>query len=177
MWKLLNGFFAHQSRFVAPQAHVLFWHDRMHEDAVIKAFEEHGWRHTTPYPAIWTKGNAGTPGDYKRGFRHCYEQAHLFSLGDRRIIKLVPDHFAAPVEAETKMHLSQKSVPMLKHFLSALCDEHTRFLDPTCGSGSSIAAANLLLVDYALGIELDEDNAMIAQFFVQRRLQEDGADG
>lgn len=171
MFDLLAAFLRHQEALCAPQAHCIFWHDQMHSAHIIKAFTDAGWQHCSPNPLIWTKGNAGSPGDYQRTFRHCYETAHLFSRGDRRIIKLVADHFPAPVD-DNKLHLSQKSVAMLRHFLSGVCDEHTRLLDPTCGGGSAIAAANLLGVDYAVGIELEESNAAIARFFVQRKTTE-----
>lgn len=172
MFELLEGFLSHQSRIVAPQAHLIFWHDRLHEDAIIDMFTLKGWKHLSPYPLIWTKGNSGAPGAYATQFRHCYEQAHFFSLGNRSLVKMgIQDHFPCPVD-ENKLHLSQKPVSMLRHFLSAVCDEHTRLLDPTCGSGSAIAAANLLGVDYALGLEMDENNAEIARFFVERRTAE-----
>lgn len=168
--KLLAGFLSLYPKFTAPQAHCLFWHERKYEQEIIDAFVAAGWEHKSYYPIIWTKGNSGSPGDLA-SFRHCYEQAHLFSLGKRPLVKMVQDHFPAPVD-EKKLHLSQKPVPMLKHFLSGLCDEHSRVLDPTCGSGSAVAAANLLGVDYAVGVEMDQANADIARFFVERRTTE-----
>lgn len=169
--KLLTAMLEHQDNFIAESAHCIFWHDVRHADWIIAKFLEAGWKHHSPYPLIWTKGNSGSPGDYKSSFRHCYEVAHLFSRGGRPIVKQVQDHFPHPVD-EDKLHLSQKPVPMLRHFLSGLVDENSRVLDPTCGSGSAIAAANLLHADYTLGIELDQSNAEIARFMVQRVVSE-----
>lgn len=169
--KLLDGLFDHQERLLAPQAHCVFWFDMRHYAFLINAFTSNGWVLTAPHPLIWTKGNTGAPGDYKGAYRHCYENALLFSRGNRNIVKLIQDHFACPLD-EDKLHLSQKPVPMLKHFLSGICDEHTRLLDPTCGSGSSIAAANQLQLDYAVGVELDPHNAEIARYIVDRRAGE-----
>jgi ParB/RepB/Spo0J family partition protein len=171
LWQLLYKFFEHQERLCAPQAHCLFWFDMRHYSKIITLFGENDWRLSAPHPLIWTKGNAGAPGDIRRAYRHCYENALLFSRGDRSIVKMVQDHFACPLD-EDKLHLSQKPVPMLRHFLSGVCDENTRLLDPTCGSGSSIAAANQLQLDYAIGIELDPHNAEIARFIVDRKAGE-----
>jgi tRNA1(Val) A37 N6-methylase TrmN6 len=38
-------------------------------------------------------------------------------------------------------------------------DETTRMLDPTCGSGTSLCAAESLYATQILGIEIDEDYA------------------
>lgn len=169
--KLLSALFEHQNRILAPQAHCLFWMAMEHYERIIDDFTAAGWRLSSPYPLVWTKGNTGAPGDPVRRFRHCYETALLFSRGDRKIVKMVQDHFPCPIDEE-KLHLSQKPVPMLKHFLSGICDEHTRLLDPTCGSGSAIAAANSLQLDYAVGIELDPENAVIARMLVDRKAAE-----
>lgn len=168
---LMSAFFAHQERLCAPQAHCIFWMAMEHYTRIIADFEAAGWRLSSPYPLVWTKGNTGAPGDPNRRFRHCYETALLFSRGDRKIVKMVQDHFAAPLDDE-KLHLSQKPIPMLKHFLSGVCDENTRMLDPTCGSGSAVAAANQLQLDYAVGIEIDPDNVDIARLLVDRKASE-----
>ena len=38
-------------------------------------------------------------------------------------------------------------------------DENTRMLDPTCGSGTSLCAAESLYAAHILGIEINEDYA------------------
>jgi predicted RNA methylase len=46
---------------------------------------------------------------------------------------------------------------MLEHFLQMFIDSHSSFLDPTCGSGSSLRAAEHLGAQRILGLELDID--------------------
>jgi DNA modification methylase len=92
----------------------------------------------------------------------------MFSRGDRKLVKLDKDHFDCAIDE--KLHLNQKPVAMLKHFLSMFVDEHTAVLDPTCGSGSALAAAKQLKANRVLGVELDEANADVAKFLLQRVL-------
>jgi len=44
-----------------------------------------------------------------------------------------------------------------------LCDENTIMLDPTCGSGSSLRAAESLGAKYVLGLEINKDYANLAR--------------
>lgn len=46
---------------------------------------------------------------------------------------------------------------MLEHFFRMLVDEHSRVLDPTCGSGMAIKAAEAAGAAFALGLERDLD--------------------
>lgn len=92
----------------------------------------------------------------------------MFSRGDRKIVKLDKDVLDCPIDE--KLHLNQKPIAMLKHFLGMFVDKHTAVLDPTCGSGSALAAAKQLGSNRVLGIELDPANADVAKFFLQRVL-------
>jgi ParB/RepB/Spo0J family partition protein len=165
---LLFAFLLQQDRFVAPIAHCLFWFDMSYYSYTIAQFEAAGWTTVQPFPLIWTKGYSGVAADTKRRPRHCYETALLFSRGDRKIVKLTNDHFSCNSKEEN-LHTSQKPVPMLEHFLQLLIDEHTNFLDPTCGSGSSLVAARKLNAASFLGIELEQTNADIANFLLQKK--------
>jgi DNA modification methylase len=53
--------------------------------------------------------------------------------------------------------MSVKPEPMLKHFFEMFVDESTIFLDPTCGSGSSVRAAESLGAAHVLGLERDPE--------------------
>jgi DNA modification methylase len=57
------------------------------------------------------------------------------------------------------IHVSIKPEPVLKHFFRMLVDEHTRLLDPTCGSGTALRAAEGLGAKNSLGIEADAEFA------------------
>jgi DNA modification methylase len=48
---------------------------------------------------------------------------------------------------------------MLTHFFRMLCDENTRLLDPTCGSGMAVKVAEASGASWALGLELNEEFA------------------
>lgn len=167
-FELVEGFLTLQDRLAFPAAHCLFWFDHLYHDWTRQQFLAAGWDLVQPHPYIWTKGYQGIAADVKRRPRHCYESAFMFVRGDRKIAKLDKDWFDCPVDE--KLHLNQKPQEMLKHFLSIFVDEHTAILDPTCGSGSALAAAKLLGASRVLGVELDADNADIAKFMLQRVL-------
>jgi len=46
---------------------------------------------------------------------------------------------------------------MLDHFLRMLVDEHTTFLDPTCGSGNACIVAEHLGAALVRGVERDTE--------------------
>ena len=51
-----------------------------------------------------------------------------------------------------------KPEPMLRHFFRMFVDEHGHMLDLTCGSGTSLRAAESLGASRVLGLELDPTN-------------------
>jgi ParB/RepB/Spo0J family partition protein len=165
---LVEGFLKTQDNIAFSACHCLFWFDMRYYAWTIEQFLKAGWSLVSDYPYLWTKGYSGIASDVKRRPRHCYETALMFSRGDRKIVKLDKDHFDAPIDE--KLHLNQKPIAMLKHFLSIFVDEHTAVLDPTCGSGSALAAAKLLGAARVLGIELDSNNADVAKFMLQRHV-------
>ena len=81
--------------------------------------------------------------------------------GRRPVIKNISNIFPHPTTK--RFHASEKPLPVLEQLFSALCDEHSRVLDPTCGSGTSIQTALKFNAEEALGIELDADFAQKAQ--------------
>ena len=171
-WTLLDSLLEHQDRLVYGAAHCIFWFDMRFYQATVDAFEAAGWKLVQPHPLIWTKGYQGVASDPLRRPRHCYETALLLSRGDRKITKLDKDHFEAQVDE--KLHINQKPLGMLRHFLSLVVDQHTAVLDPTCGSGTSLAAAAQLRCSRFLGVELDPANADIARFMLQRHAPDSG---
>lgn len=166
---LVEGFLSLQDRVAFAAAHCLFWFDMRYYHWTIEQFQAAGWHLVSDFPYIWCKGYSGIASDVKRRPRHCYEACLMFSRGDRKIVKLDRDYTEAAVDPE-KFHLNQKPIQMLKHLLGIFVDEHTAVLDPTCGSGSAIAAAKLLGAARVLGIELDPDNADVAKLLLQRSL-------
>jgi len=173
-FNLVAGFLALQDRVAFPACHCLHWFDMLYYQWSVEQFQAAGWTLIQPHPFIWSKGYQGVAADTNRRPRHTYETALMFSRGDRKIVKLDKDVLDCPVDE--KLHLNQKPIQMLKHFLGMFVDKHTAVLDPTCGSGSALAAAKQLGAGRVLGIELDQSNAEVAKFFLQRVLGAGGAD-
>jgi ParB/RepB/Spo0J family partition protein len=171
-FELVDGFLVHQDNVAFPSAHLLFWFDMSYYQWTIDRITAGGWTLVQPFPLIWTKGYTGVASDPKRRPRHCYETALLFSRGDRRICKLENDHGDFPLDE--KLHLNQKPLAMLRKFMSIVVDEHTAVLDPTCGSGSALAAALQLKAARVFGVELDASNADVARYLLQRQLTPGG---
>ena len=114
------------------------------------------------YPLIWLKSdNAGVASIPDKQPRHIYEAALFGSLGERPLVRLKSDAYAA--QTDKSMHTSCKPEPMLRHFMEMLVDEHTVMLDPTCGSGTSVRAAQSLGAKQALGLEIDPKMAEMAE--------------
>ncbi len=123
-------------------------------------------------PIIWGKSdNAGIIRDARKHPRHVYESCLFGYRGNRNIVKSVGDFYAAPTDR--KLHPSAKPEPMLRNFFTMVVDEHTEMLDPTCGAGSSLRAADSLGAKRVFGIELDPEHASISQIALNnaRRLR------
>jgi len=106
------------------------------------------------HPLIWLKSdNAGILPDPSRGPRRIYETAFFGYRGDRKVVRAVSNAYAAPSVRDS--HMSEKSEPMLRYFFGMIVDQHTTMLDPTCGSGSALRAAESLDASRVLGLEID----------------------
>lgn len=167
---LVREFLFHQEKFILPQAHCMFWFDMQYYSWTIEMFTKAGWQLSSPYPLVWHKESQGVASDPRRRFRHCYEVALLFNRGDRHLPNVRIDHYGMQVSSTDKLHISQKPVKMLEHFIGGLVNEWSCFLDPTCGSGTSLVAANNLGVKNYLGIEMDSSNADIARYYLADRV-------
>lgn len=108
------------------------------------------------FPLIWLKSdNVGIVPDPKREPRRIYETALIASREDRLLIKPVANAIAAPTNKEHHPHT--KPEPVLKHFLQMFVDSNTRMLDPTCGGGSSLRAAEALGAEHVIGLEINDE--------------------
>ena len=112
-------------------------------------------------PLIWHKTDgASVIPDPSRLPRYAYETAIVAAREDRKIIRATTNIYGAPTDR--KWHPSTKPEPVLRHFFSMFVDPHTRLLDPTCGSGSALRAAESLGAGHVLGLEVDELHAQNA---------------
>jgi hypothetical protein len=170
---LLASFVAHFDRFASESCHVMFWYSNRAEIEVATraALARIPGFAFLRFPLVWHKSdNAGfmTPGTP----RHIYETCLVGGRGDRPIVKYVSDAYSAPTD--NSLHVSAKPEPMLRYFMGMFCDEHSRVLDPTCGSGSALRAAEALRAERVMGLELSPEmvrtaNAELLRARVLRR--------
>jgi hypothetical protein len=87
---------------------------------------------------------------------------HPFAAWQRRtIIKPVANIFED--KTDKSIHSTIKPVPVLQHFFQMIVDEYTNMLDPTCGSGTALRAAETLGASRMLGLEWNESFAADAR--------------
>nr|WP_230975833.1 DNA methyltransferase [Acetobacter garciniae] len=96
-----------------------------------------------------------------RFVRYTHEAAYLLAKGDAKLPRQpIPDVIDMPYSGN-KMHPTQKPVAALLPLIHAFCPAGGLVIDPFCGSGSSLVAAQHLGRDW-LGMELDETHAATA---------------
>lgn len=155
---LIEALCANLDRIMTPNGHLMFWFSMEYYVKTLQAFRKHAedlifWRR----PLVWMKtDNAGLLPDGNRQPRQIYETALVAVRGERFVVKAVSDAYASPTDRA--LHPSAKPEPMLKHFFRLFVDKTTTMLDPTCGAGSSIRAAEALGAERAFGIERDEES-------------------
>lgn len=156
-WTLLNALLRHRDKIIAPSAHIMFWFGMDFYTDTMEMFTTRAPDLVmNKKPLIWVKSdNVGIVADPKRQGRNIYEVALFGSRGDRYIVKPIANAYAGPTDR--KLHPSTKPEPMLRHFFTMFVDSNTRLLDPTCGSGSSLRAAESLGAELVLGIEKNEE--------------------
>lgn len=156
-WSLINTLGAAMSNVMADSSHLIFWFSMHFYEETKQQLSAMGWT-VSPFPLVWHKSdNAGVAPDPQRQPRRTYETAFFCSRGDRKLTQAgaKANSFAWP-GGQKEIHLSEKPVPMLKHFMSLVCDEYSTVLDPTCGSGNALKAASALGAHSVLGLEKDE---------------------
>lgn len=154
---LIRSLCANLDRVMSVSAHLMFW---LSADTKIVAQTIQTFSELAPslslakFPLIWHKtDNAGIASDPRHGPRHVYELCLLASRGSRQIARVKGDAYGSPTNKD--LHPSTKPEPMLRHFMEMLVDETTSMLDPTCGSGASLRAADSLGAQTVLGLEID----------------------
>lgn len=143
---------------VAESAHLMFWFSMDYYEWTKSRLENMGWT-VNPFPLVWFKSdNTGILPDPQRGPRRVYETAFFASRGDRKLTGngAVANTVAWPGK-DKEIHMSEKPVGMLKHFMRMIVDEYSFVLDPTAGSANSIKAAQALGAGRVLGLELNTE--------------------
>ena len=155
-WGLVDALAASMSNVVADSAHLMFWFSMDYYDETLQRLTAMGWS-VNPFPLIWFKNdNTGILPDPSRGPRRVYETAFLASRGDRLIVRAKSNVVAHPGK-DKSIHMSEKPVPMLRHFMEMFVDEYSRVFDPTAGSANALKAATSLGAPTVLGLERDSE--------------------
>lgn len=164
-WALCEALAMNVERLATPTAHLMFWTSseiaNLHK--TIEFFREHAPTFIfQPRALTWHKSdNVGIVPDPLRGPRWIVETALMASRGDRPLVKPLASSYSAPTARA--LHPSTKPEPVLRHFFGMFVDGTTRMLDPTCGSGSALRAAESLGAESVFGIERSEDFARSAR--------------
>ena len=158
-WSLLSALAANRDRLIHDSCHIMFWHSpAMYLETLDYMTGTFPDATIQPFNMIWhCSDQDGIVPDPNRYGRRTYETAMLLTFGDRKIVSPVSLSTAHPRESRTRIHRSQKPLPVLSHFFSMFIDDASRFLDPTAGSGTSLLAAHHAGASYIQGIELDAD--------------------
>jgi hypothetical protein len=164
-WELIAALCSNLDRLMAPTAHLMFWLSSEIEmqHATIARFRELAPELIfQPRALVWLKSdNVGIVPDPKRGPRWITELALMASRGDRVLVQPLANAYNAPTARA--LHPSAKPEPVLRHFFKMFIDDTSRMLDPTCGAGSSLRAAESLNAAAVLGIERDENYVLAAR--------------
>lgn len=158
-FKLLDSLAFAMGQVVADSSHLIFWFSMHHYTRTLAALTDMGWT-VDPFPAVWHKSdNAGVAPDPQRRGRRTYETAFLAVRGDRKLTSAGARalSFAYPGKLASEIHMSAKPRPMLQHYMEMYCDEYSRVLDPTCGSGNALKVAKALGAEEVLGLEVNEE--------------------
>lgn len=154
---LLDCFCTHLDRFFSLIGWCVFWYSERMGDYTRKTLAEKAPSLAVQtHPLIWVHSdNVGISPDSRRRPRHIYDTCLIMSRGDIPIAQIVSDAYSCPTDRGIHPHC--KPVEMLKHFFRMFIDENTTLLDPTCGSGSSLRAAEELGARSTLGLETNPD--------------------
>lgn len=172
-WGLIRHLCGNINRLMSVSGHLMFWTSADYRiiSTTIELFNK-----LEPslvfqkFPLIWLKSdNAGIASDPRMGPRHTYEACLMATRGSRQIAKVKSDSYSAPTDK--RLHPSAKPEPMLRHFMEMLVDETTVLLDPTCGSGASLRAAESLGAIQVLGLEIDKQYVEPARLALKQARQ------
>ena len=156
--RLTNGLLENLDKLMPTPGHIMFWYGTSLYNETLELLKQRDDLTICPVPMIWLKSdNKGIAPDVARQPRRIYETAFHITKGKAEILKMVSNAYSAPTARD--IHPSAKPVPVLKHFLRMYLDEHSRVLDPTCGGGSSIIAAEDFNCEAVQGIELSTEYA------------------
>lgn len=157
-WTLLDALLNSLDRVVSHSAHLVFWFDMDNYTELASRLGK-AMLSVHAHPFIWYKTQNDAAGDY--------DTAIIAIRGNRPLVKPRLSGYAAP-EVSKKVHPEQQSESVLRSLLSMFVNETTTMLDPTCGSGAALRAAEDLGAKTVLGLEVDKDYAAVANAMTLR---------
>jgi hypothetical protein len=140
-FELLNALCKNRDNLMGQSFHGMFWFSIKMWDETFEFFRKNApdvW--IQDVPLVWLKSdNKGIAADVHRRPRNITEFALILVRGDRKIVKMVSNAYAAPTSKV--IHGSEKPVPVLRYFYQMFLDGTSRVFDPTAGSANSLVAA------------------------------------
>lgn len=169
-WALLECLAENWHRIMLPSSHIMFWFSMDFYTETYRFFQEKiPSLELDVFPLYWHKSDGkGILPDAARGPRRIVETCFFGRSGDRKIVQAVGNGYSCPTQKNQALHISEKPEPMLRHFMKMIVDENTAMLDPTCGGGSALRAADSLKATRILGLELNPEYAEIANVALKR---------
>lgn len=153
----------------ATGGHIFFWFPMAEYEQVRNFWQAVPHLSVNPVPCIWVKADGtGILPDAQRGPRRVYEAAFLMTYGDRPIVQAVANAITHPAAKDRALHPSEKPFQVVSHFLRMLVDETTKLLDPTCGSGTAVAAAEQLGACEVTGVEPNKEHTRTARHQLEK---------
>ncbi|WP_082190677.1 DNA methyltransferase [Bradyrhizobium pachyrhizi] len=151
--------FAEMYSVLKPDSFCLSFYGWNHADKFIGAWRAAGFRLVGHI--VFTKPYAPS----SRFVQSKHEQAYLLAKGEpARPLKPIDDvrewHYTG-----NRLHPTQKPIKVLQPLIEAFCPAHGLVLDPFCGSGSTLVAAQMVGRSYT-GIELNADHCETARMRV-----------
>lgn len=156
---LIHVFYVHYNKFLSTDARILCWLDYYMFEAMREQFISMGFL-VPRRPLVWLKSDTRQPPSGTQGEvpKSSYETALLAYRGYTNLVYTNTDSYTSQT-VPSPICVGQKPEAMLRHFLSMIIDHQTDFLDPACGSGAALRAAEDLGARSVLGIERDPNIA------------------
>jgi len=156
-------------RVLKADTYCVVWFGIQYYQFLYQELEAAGFK-VHPVPMLWYKVNkGGSQNDPTRTMLNVYEPAFLVEKGEARYYKhAVSNVIEGPLPRGTdRVHFAQKDLGVMKEIIERFCPPTGLVLDPTCGSGSFLVAAQALSRPF-LGCDKDPKNVAKATDWLRR---------